>query len=159
MNCMAEYVVMLLFRIMPSSEGGNNSSSVEHFVPKSIAPKLAYEWSNYRLASRKANTDRGDKYVLDPFEVDDEWFVLDLFSGVLSANPSLECVLKEKVEQTIGNLKLNSRYWKNIRIRHFERFNKDFTEAGGNTEEQKKAELQLKTNAPIVWKAWMKLGH
>lgn len=73
----------------------NNSSnrfeshSVERFIPKSINPWLAYEWDNYRLACRKANSDRDKKPVIDPFLVGPDDFRLDLFTQKLFPNPIL----------------------------------------------------------------------
>lgn len=44
------------------------AATVDHFIPKSIAPQFAYEWKNYRLASSKMNSRKGDyQDVLDPF--------------------------------------------------------------------------------------------
>ena len=44
------------------------SRTVEHFVPKVVAPDLAYEWSNFRLVCGRLNSRKGrHQDVLDPF--------------------------------------------------------------------------------------------
>ena len=102
----------------------NNSNSdkhrsVEHFIPKSLDPWLAYEWSNYRLSCRKANTDRGSKTVLDPFLVDPNDFRLDLFSFELFPNPDLPLNKQSEVQATIDNIDLNNSYWKTNRQKYY----------------------------------------
>lgn len=58
--------------------------SVDHYLPKSLHPAyLAYEWDNYRLACSRVNSRKGTKTVLDPFIVQDNWFQLELASGLL----------------------------------------------------------------------------
>ena len=95
----------------------NNSSnrfeshSVEHFIPKSINPWLAYEWDNYRLACRKANSDRDKKPVIDPFLVGPDDFRLDLFTQKLFPNPILSKQKQQEVKDTIDNIDLNCDYW------------------------------------------------
>lgn len=51
---------------------------------------LAYEWGNYRLADIDRNAAKGtwDSRILDPFEVENEWFEIRL--------PNLELVLVEE---------------------------------------------------------------
>src|SRR5439155_22494098 len=42
--------------------------TVDHFIPKSVRPELAYEWSNFRLACLRFNRwKRNYQDVLDPF--------------------------------------------------------------------------------------------
>jgi 5-methylcytosine-specific restriction endonuclease McrA len=64
--------------------------SVDHFIAKSRRADLAYEWSNYRLASSRMNS-RKREYddVLDPFEVKNGWFQLEPVSGRIYPNPQL----------------------------------------------------------------------
>src|SRR5260370_26159447 len=52
-------------------------ANVDHYIPKSVKPELAYEWSNYRLACPQANTWKKEYLdVLDPFVIKDDWFIL-----------------------------------------------------------------------------------
>lgn len=111
----------------------NNSSnrfeshSVEHFIPKSINPWLAYEWDNYRLACRKANSDRDKKPVIDPFLVGPDDFRLDLFTQKLFPNPILSKQKQQEVKDTIDNIDLNCDYWvKNRQNYYCEYLNLDF---------------------------------
>ena len=52
--------------------------TVDHFVARDDDVELAYEWNNFRYASIDANRLKGARTVLDPFTVEDEWFVLNL---------------------------------------------------------------------------------
>lgn len=83
-------------------------ATVDHFIPKSITPRLAYEWSNFRLASLKMNSRKGNHQdVLDPFKLKPNWFILDFPSLLIKSNPTLSIALKEQIHATIKRLKLN----------------------------------------------------
>jgi hypothetical protein len=84
-------------------------ATVDHFIPKSDAPHLAYEWSNYRLTSLKLNGRKGNyQDVLDPFKLKPNWFILDFPSLLIKPNPALLAHQKEQVIATIKRLKLNN---------------------------------------------------
>jgi uncharacterized protein (TIGR02646 family) len=91
------------------------AKSVDHFVPKSRLVGLAFEWSNYRLACRNINTLKQDfEDVLDPFFLEPEVFFLELNTGTIYVNPSLENTeLGLRADQTITRLKL----WRLNKIR------------------------------------------
>ncbi len=83
-------------------------SSVDHFVPKAVNPDLAYEWSNYRLASPRLNSYKGDHTdVLDPFLILPGWFVLNLANFLVEPNTGLERQIETEVRNTIEILRLN----------------------------------------------------
>jgi uncharacterized protein (TIGR02646 family) len=84
------------------------SRSVEHFVPKSVRPDLAYEWSNYRLVCSLMNG-RKDNHqdVLDPFTLAPNWFILDFPSLIVKSNHDLNPTDEQRVNATINRLKLN----------------------------------------------------
>jgi hypothetical protein len=74
---------------------------VDHFVPVSIFKSerqhhLAYEWSNFRYCAGTMNQRKKAARVLDPFEVEDDWFRILL--------PSLQLVLTDKVPDDIRPL-------------------------------------------------------
>ena len=53
-------------------------NTVEHFVPKSVDAKLAYEWDNFRLVCGRMNCrKKNHQDVVDPFQLDNGVFVLD----------------------------------------------------------------------------------
>ena len=86
-----------------------DNGSVDHFRPKIKYPDLAYEWSNYRLARQKINLRKGDtEDVIDPFEVQSGWFVLDFPSCLIRPGDSLDQETKDRVEATINILQLNT---------------------------------------------------
>jgi hypothetical protein len=85
------------------------SSSVDHFLPKSKNPELAYEWDNYRLTTQNMNSTKGDVInLIDPFDVKLGWFVLDLVTCLVKPNETSVDFEQEKIIFTIKTLKLNS---------------------------------------------------
>jgi hypothetical protein len=74
---------------------------VDHFVPVAMFRAeanyhLAYEWSNFRYGEGTLNQRKAAARVLDPFEVEDDWFQILL--------PSLQLVLTDKVPKDIRPL-------------------------------------------------------
>jgi hypothetical protein len=87
---------------------GTGSRTVDHFVAKNPRPELAYEWSNFRLACSLMNTRKLEfDDVLDPFEVEDGWFTLELSTLEVLPAANLAPEIKDRVERTIRRLKLN----------------------------------------------------
>ena len=86
------------------------ASSVDHFVCRDSEPALAYEWINFRLASSRANSRKGTASVLDPFTIQDGWFVLEFPSLLVAANKTLPLSTQNAVKDTIKVLKLNDEH-------------------------------------------------
>lgn len=87
---------------------GTGARSADHFVAKSSHPELAYEWSNYRLVTQLMNSRKGAfQEVLDPFEIPNGWFVLELLFLQVLPNPELGETIRAKVQTTIDRLRLN----------------------------------------------------
>ncbi|WP_437767795.1 hypothetical protein WMF27_17135 [Sorangium sp. So ce281] len=70
---------------------GTGARSVDHVAPKSKRRELAYEWSNYRFVCSLMNARKRDfDDVLDPMEIPDGWFVLEMsFLQVLATSAAL----------------------------------------------------------------------
>ncbi|HEX8070836.1 MAG TPA: hypothetical protein VF546_12845 [Pyrinomonadaceae bacterium] len=84
------------------------ADTVEHFLPKDIHPNQAYEWDNYRLVCATLNGRKGTfGDVLDPFHIEDGWFVLDFPSLQVKPADGLDDTLTAQVWATITRLKLN----------------------------------------------------
>ncbi|WP_437829658.1 hypothetical protein [Sorangium sp. So ce1153] len=84
-------------------------ATVDHFKPKSNHQALAYEWSNFRLASHQINTNKDShEDVLDPFEIQDGWFVIDLGTFKVEPAEGLDDGLRAAVIATRDRLGLNS---------------------------------------------------
>lgn len=86
--------------------------TTDHFVALRHGgdPMLAYTWSNYRLASWYANGCKtSSEGVLDPFEVGDGWFALDLNSFKTIVGPTAPPERREQIERTIDVLGLAKR--------------------------------------------------
>lgn len=83
-------------------------SSVDHFLPKSSHPGLAYEWKNYRLSAPRVNLYKGDSIeLIDPVGMTDKLFNLDFPSCLVIPAQGLGDALRARVDRTIEKLKLN----------------------------------------------------
>lgn len=92
--------------------------SVDHFLPKTVYPHLAYEWSNFRLAMDRINSNKGESEdVLDPFTIQEGWFVLDLASVFVQPGPALPQKIRDQVQKSIDILKLNDDILVSMRFR------------------------------------------
>lgn len=87
------------------------AGSVDHFIPKSKKPELAYEWSNYRYSSSRFNTIKGEHKVIDPFVIGCDWLLMEFPSLLIKLNPValLSDELKEELLHTINVFKWNDR--------------------------------------------------
>lgn len=106
------------FRIHPVT----GARSADHFAAKSRAWQMVYEWTNYRLCSSRMNSRKREfSDVLDPFEVRDGWFQLELVGFQVLPKRSLPQARRDQVQATIDRLGLNDfrkqreedaeRYW------------------------------------------------
>ncbi|MFM5982390.1 MAG: hypothetical protein ACKO9I_18020 [Sphaerospermopsis kisseleviana] len=84
--------------------------TVEHFLSCENYRHLAYEWSNYRFASGWVNSSKGtlDNQVLDPFEVENDWFEILLPSLQLVVTDKVPPEKLEKAEFTLKRLRLQN---------------------------------------------------
>lgn len=104
-----------------------DSTSVDHFEPKSAAPiSRAYDWSNYRLASRPMNTNKGEHLdVLDPFTLPPGLFKLNLVSGRVQISNTLapfELALQPQAIATLKRLKLNDGEYRDLRLHYIDEY-------------------------------------
>ena len=84
------------------------AASVDHMLPKSVSWNEVYEWRNYRLACSLMNSRKNDyRDVLDPFEIEDSWFRIELIGYQVIPDPQLPTDIEAQVQATIDRLKLN----------------------------------------------------
>ena len=125
-----------------SFERTTGTGTVEHFCPKSLRPDLAYEWCNYRLACSAINSRKREfTDILDPFEIEDGLFYLELVSGHIFPNPQLPASLQQKIQATIDRLKLDHPDNNKMRAEHYQLYC-----------EGKITSEYLKGYSPFVWK-------
>ena len=87
---------------------GTGTPSVDHMIAKSVRWDQIYEWRNYRLACSLMNARKGvAAHVLDPFEVEDGWFALNLSVFKVVPGTELPEEVEVAVEDTIERLHLN----------------------------------------------------
>jgi 5-methylcytosine-specific restriction endonuclease McrA len=104
-------------------EDGTGDATVDHFVPISTDWRLAYEWSNFRLSCGQVNANKDLAQPLDPFEIEDGWFELDLVGyqvipGACTTDP-LRTLIRATIESV---LKLNSACFRRQRSKYAEAY-------------------------------------
>lgn len=87
-------------------EHGTGSPTVDHFIPKSKAWSLIYEWSNYRLCAARFNSKRGIVSVVDPFTIADGWFALELVGFQVILGPGAPSRKRTRIDATLPILNL-----------------------------------------------------
>ena len=88
---------------------GAGAPSVDHMLPKSMHWDQVYEWSNYRLACSLMNARKGVADVLDPFEIEEGWFALELVDFQVVPGEGLPPDVASRVSDTIARLRLSDR--------------------------------------------------
>lgn len=82
--------------------------TVEHFVPKTADPRLAYDWRNFRLVCGRMNGRKGKhRDVLDPFRLDNGVFFIDFPSLQVHPATGLPGPVEAQAWSTIHRLQLN----------------------------------------------------
>jgi hypothetical protein len=85
------------------------TATVDHFLSCANHRNLAYEWSNYRYATGRINSSKKnlDNQILDPFEVEDNWFEILLPSLQLELTDQVPLSHRSKAKFTIERLGLD----------------------------------------------------
>ena len=86
-------------------------ANVDHFIPVAVLKTRgedhrAYEWDNFRYVEGVLNQKKWEHLVLDPFQVDDDWFRLTLPSLQLTLTDKVPPELRELAEFTLDRLGL-----------------------------------------------------
>jgi len=97
------------YTAMYDSTGG----TVDHYLSWKYHPHLTYEWSNYRFAFGRVNSSKRtlDNQILDPFEVEDDWFEILLPSLQLVITDAVPEEKRQKAEFTLKKLGLVKDVW------------------------------------------------
>jgi hypothetical protein len=137
------------------------ASSVDHFVPKSVAPlSEAYNWSNFRLASRPMNTNKDDfQDVLDPFTLPAELFTLNLLNGRVSINRSVASpgsVLHQQAVDTLNRLKLNLGQFRSLRLEFIDEYLRQ--RQMSDPQALQLARAQLRARSPFIFQEVIRQG-
>lgn len=84
--------------------------TVDHFISFNRDKSLAYEWDNYRFASGWINSSKktADDAILDPFEVEDDWFEILLPSMQMRLTAKVPEEHRAKAEFTLERLHLKN---------------------------------------------------
>lgn len=105
-----------------------SSGCTDHYVSWSRCKRedehhLAYEWENLRWIAPELNSKKGELLLLDPFEVQDDWFELHLPSLHLHLTRAVPIELRERAATTVRALGLDSgrlvMRWRRAELRLF----------------------------------------
>jgi hypothetical protein len=93
------------------------NTSVDHFLPKSLRPDLAYQWENFRLCRSQLNQ-RKDQFldVMDPVAINNDWFQLNFYTFFIEPNPGANEIVRNRVIETTNRLGLNDNDYVKERI-------------------------------------------
>jgi hypothetical protein len=135
-----------------------HDGAVDHFTSwensKEANPQLAYDWPNLRFIAPSLNSKKGtlDDQLLDPFEVQDGWFEVEIPSFVLRITNQVPAHLMEKARFTVDRLDLQQgRKAVALRREWYEQFRLGELSPDG-----------LRRNAPLVARAiedWQRRGN
>jgi len=101
-----------------TSSGKRDHTSVDHFIPRSVEPNLAYEWSNFRLCRVRLNQNKSDSLdVCDPVYIRNGWFSLDFLTFLMRPDRSSPPWVQHHVQLTIDCLLLNGNDYVKERIK------------------------------------------
>jgi 5-methylcytosine-specific restriction endonuclease McrA len=99
------------------------SATVDHMAAVSLRWDRVYEWDNYRLACGRMNSRKGNiESILDPFQVEDDWFALELVGYQVVPGPGTTGEVLGRVEATIRLLGLNDEVCRETRAEYAERY-------------------------------------
>ena len=96
--------------ISPSS-----SAEIDHFLPKTLYYKKAYEWDNFRLCSSNLNKKKNAHMVLDPFDVRDRTFGIELATGRMIRLKKYDAKYEALCDSTIKVLGLDTDEYRGMR--------------------------------------------
>lgn len=85
------------------------SGTVDHWLSVKSRRDLAYEWSNYRYVDSSINSAKKPAWegqLLDPFEVGDDWFEIQLPSLQLVVANIPDASTRARAEFTLEKLRL-----------------------------------------------------
>lgn len=106
-----------------NSSTTNDRSTVDHFIPKSVSPIMAYQWENFRLCRSRINANKGiNLKVMDPFHVDNGWFQIDFLTFMVVASPTSSQIVFDRVTDSIRILCLNDNDYVNERVEVIRRY-------------------------------------
>ena len=84
------------------------AGTVDHYLSCNNHRTESYQWANYRYASGSINSSKGthDAAILDPFQVQDDWFVVDLLTMQLLPTAAIPPHERARADFTLLQLKL-----------------------------------------------------
>lgn len=83
--------------------------TVDHYISWDTDRTKAYDWDNYRFCAGTVNSSKknADDTVFDPWEIEFEWFEIQLPSMIMKVSSSAPPHIKAKLEFTLGRLPIS----------------------------------------------------
>jgi hypothetical protein len=83
--------------------------TVDHYISWNSDRNKAYDWDNYRFCAGAVNSSKGnaDDSVFDPYDIEFEWFEIQLPSMIMQVSATAPPHIKDKLEFTLGRLPIS----------------------------------------------------
>lgn len=83
--------------------------TVDHYISCDTDRKKAYDWDNYRFCAGSVNSSKrnADNTVFDPFEIEFDWFEIQLPSMIMTVSENAPSSIRGKLEFTLGRLPIS----------------------------------------------------
>lgn len=83
--------------------------TVDHYISWDTDRTRAYDWDNYRFCAGAVNSSKqnADDTVFDPWEIEFEWFEIQLPSMIMRVSAAAPHHIKNKLQFTLGRLPIS----------------------------------------------------
>ena len=99
------------------------NGTMDHFLPFKTHPEQAYEWSNYRYATGWVNSSKKIRVALDPHEVKEGWFEIQIPSMHLVATDRIPPDIRARISAPNGLIDwLNGERFKRVRTTWYNQY-------------------------------------
>lgn len=88
----------------------DDDGTVDHYLSCNNHRNQSYQWANYRYASGSINSSKRnhDADILDPFQVQNDWFEVDLLTMELCPTKAIPLHERTRANFTLNQLKLRN---------------------------------------------------
>lgn len=108
---------------------GDCTPTIDHFVPKTLKPLLAYFWNNLFLCCNECQSYKSNVFSKNLLKFDrinytfDDYYLIDFATGKIEVRPDINQSEKDKAQYTLDILGINKDARPSIRIEETNAFN------------------------------------